>query len=83
MKKNYKLYAIIAIITVAVIAGIIYLVKVSKEDYKLTTQDKKWISANLNNVQNINVLDDIPVFGLNGEGVFYDLLKDLETEFYT
>lgn len=80
MKKNYKLYAIIAIITVAVIAGIIYLVKVSKEDYKLTTQDKKWISANLNNVQNINVLDDIPVFGLNGEGVFYDLLKDLETE---
>lgn len=81
MNRGYKRYAVLVILlVVAIIAGI-YLVNITFDKNKLTTNEKKWISENTNNVQNINILDDLNVFGINGTGVFYDYLEDLKAEY--
>ena len=44
----------------------------NKEDAKtsLTVTEKKWVESNDTTMVDINVINDYPLYGLNGEGVF-------------
>ncbi len=75
MKKKNKLIwiAIISVITVISIIVGIFLIK---DKNNLTIVERKWIDNNVNSVLNINIVNNANVFGINGDGVFYDFLKD-------
>ena len=80
MKDKKKSIWIISGIAFLLIVGILCY-KFFSDKYKLTRNEKNWISDNLSNVQNINIINNATVFGDNGTGVFYDFLKDFQTEY--
>ena len=80
MRFGYKRYAVIIISVIVLIIGGVYLFRFLSDKNKLTTQEKRWISDNRSSVINVSVLDDLPVFGKNGSGVFYDLINDFSDE---
>ncbi len=81
-KKNNKKWFIVIIILVliAILFGLIGFSKDSKVDTKLNLNEKKWIENNKKNVINVSIANDIPVFSKDGEGVFFDYIKELEEE---
>ena len=81
MRLGYKRYAVIIISAIVLIIGGVYLFRFISDKNKLTTQEKRWISDNRSNVINVSVLDDLPVFGKNGTGVFYDFINDFSEEY--
>ena len=77
MKK--KLIIIIPLL----IAGIAFLFVYryyNKEDKTttLTVQEKRWVEENKNNSYDFEVVNDYPLYGMNGEGVIFKFLSDLE-----
>ena len=82
MKKNTKkVIAIVLLIALIVIGGTYATYKTVSDENKLTVEEKEWITANKNVVQNVYVLNNVDVFGKNGSGLLYDFIKDLETEY--
>ena len=79
--KISKKVILIVLLVIALIAGIAFgTYRILHDETKLTVEEKEWITENVNKVQNINVPNNLDIFGKNGSGVFYDFLKDLETE---
>ena len=80
MKDKKKLIILITGIVAAIlIVTSLYMFFTDKN--KLTKNEKNWISDNLTTVQNINIINNANVFGDNGAGVFYDFIKDFQTEY--
>ncbi len=81
-QKNWKKILIWGIIAIIVIlAGILITKKLLGDENKLSVFERNWINNNQNNVQNINVVNDINIFGDVGSGVFYDFLNDFSEEY--
>lgn len=79
--KDKKKLLIITISTVAVILLAISIISFFSDKNKLNKKEKTWIADNLTTVQNINIVNNANVFGNNGVGVFYDFIKDFQTEY--
>ncbi len=80
MKNKKSVFITIGVIILLVIGGLItYNILTDKN--KLTNEEKKWINSNINNVLNINVINDVNIFGKTGSGVFYDFINDIELEY--
>lgn len=79
--KDKKRLIIIGIIAVAVILIATALILFFTDKNKLTKKEKEWIANNLSTVQNINIINNAAIFGDNGTGVFYDFIKDFQTEY--
>lgn len=79
MKK--KLFFLIPIIIVAIVFFGVYGYY-NKQDAKnaLTVTEKKWVEKNKSNVIDFSVINDYPLYGLNGEGVFFNFLNDFEQD---
>ena len=77
MKK--KLLIILPILVVVVVFIGVYFYY-NREDAKtsLTVNEKKWVMDNDTTMIDVNVINDYPLYGLNGEGVFFDFLDDFE-----
>lgn len=80
MKDKKKLFIII-ISSIAVILLVIAIFSFFNDKNKLNKKEKTWIANNLTTVQNINIVNNANVFGDNGVGVFYDFIKDFQTEY--
>ena len=80
MKNKKSVIALISVIVIFVIIGVVTVNIVTDND-KLSSSEKKWINSSLNNVHNINVINNVNIFGNTGAGVFYEFLKDLELEY--
>lgn len=80
MKDKKKLFAIIIGSISVILLGITAFMFFTDEN-KLTKSEKAWIADNLTTVQNINIVNNANVFGNNGTGVFYDFIKDFQTEY--
>lgn len=76
-KNKMLLYAILGILLISIIAIVIYYVK---NDKSYSHQEKKWLSENANNVVDIYVENNLPIFSSSGIGVFYDYLNALEKD---
>ena len=52
----------------------------NKEDKTttLTVTEKRWVEENNEKAYDFEVVNDYPLYGLNGEGVIFDFLKDFE-----
>ena len=79
MKK--KLFFLIPIIIVVVVFFGVYGYY-NKQDAKnaLTVTEKKWVEENKSNIIDFSVINDYPLYGLNGKGVFFNFLKDFEQD---
>ena len=73
MKK--KLFTTLGIIlSLAIIASGVYFFLSRKDTYKLTTEEQKWVENNKNNVIDLYMPSDIPIFTESGAGVLFDLV---------
>lgn len=79
-RKRWIMISIIAILILAIGGGLYYYF--GKEDDKttLTLAEKKWIESNKNNIIDIGVVNDIPIFNYDGEGFIFDFLADIEKD---
>ncbi len=78
-KKNSKWLAGILIAGLVVI--LILLINFSRgssKNTKLNLVEKKWIENNKKDVINVSIANNIPAFSSEGEGVFFDYIKELE-----
>ncbi|MBP3840691.1 MAG: GGDEF domain-containing protein [Bacilli bacterium] len=77
MKK--KLIIIIPIL-IALITFIFVYRYYNKEDgtTSLTVVEKKWVEDNKKNAIDFEIINDYPLYGMNGDGVFFDFIKDFE-----
>ncbi len=77
MKK--KLIFIIAVI-IAIVTFIFVYRYYNNEDKttSLTVNEKRWVQENKSKDVDIEVINDYPIYGMEGEGVFYDLISDLK-----
>ena len=77
-KKRALLISIISILIIGIFAGIyIYL---NKEDKKttLTVLDKQWIDDNKNNIIDLSIVNNVPIFNYEGQGLFFDFIDSIE-----
>ena len=77
MKKKTLIIAPLIVIIIVFIGVYIYY---NKEDAKssLTVNEKKWVEENDSEMIDINIINNYPLYGLNGEGVFFNFLDDFE-----
>ena len=77
MKK--KLLIIVPII-IAVLAFVFVYRYYNGEDETttLTVREKQWVQENADKTYDFEVVNDYPLYGLNGEGVIFDFLDDFE-----
>ena len=80
MKDKKKIYMIAGISILVILFAIIIFKNISDKN-KLSKKEKNWITENRNVVQNINIINNANVFGNTGLGVFYDFIKDFQTEY--
>ena len=79
MKK--KTFIILPLfVVVAVFLGVYFYY--NKEDSKtsLNVNEKKWVEENNRTMIDVNVLNDYPLYGLDGEGVFFKFLNDFQKD---
>ena len=80
---NKRRNTIIAIIVIGcvLLAGIIFwIVNYTKDESSFSVLEKKWITDHLNEVIDIDVYNNIPVFGYNGKGMIFDFLNYVTEE---
>lgn len=77
-KKKYFLIAGLILILFVLLFGILYYVNNSKNNYSFA--EKNWINNNVDNIKNVNIQSGLPIFSENGEGVFYDYLREMEKD---
>lgn len=78
-KKKSIIIIIISILLVIGIAICLYFILNDKD--KLTVSERNWVNESIGTIQNINVVNNVNVFGKDGSGVYYDFIKDFETEY--
>ncbi len=75
MKKKFL---IILPIIIAIVAFIFVYRYYNHEDKttSLTVSEKKWVKENSLESIDIEVINDYPIYGMDGSGVFYDFISD-------
>ena len=84
-KKKYNkkkiLFITLPLILLAIIVAIAFSVnKSNNEKGVFSLLEKRWIEKNKNTSVDVSVLNNIPIFGEEGEGVFFDFLDDFSKE---
>ena len=77
MKK--KLFILIPIIIAAIVFVFVYRYY-NKEDSTttLTISEKRWVEKNNEKTYDFEVVNDYPLYGMNGEGVIFNFINDFE-----
>mgnify|MGYP005755999791 FL=1 len=81
MKKSVKRILLVIPVIVFIVVATLIIMNVLKDENKLTVKEKEWINNNLSTVQNVNIINNLSVFGANGSGVFYDFINDMSKEY--
>ena len=78
MKK--KLSIIIIPIIIALLAFVFVYRYYNKEDKTttLTVSEKRWVEENKDQTYDFEVVNDYPLYGMNGEGVIFNFINDFQ-----
>ena len=78
MKK--KIWIIIIPIIIALVAFVLVYRYYNKEDKTttLTVTEKRWVEDNKSQTYDFEVVNDYPLYGMNGEGVIFNFIADFE-----
>ncbi|MBQ6477706.1 MAG: GGDEF domain-containing protein [Bacilli bacterium] len=76
MKKRVVIIAVL----IALISFVFVYRYYNKEDKNttLTVAEKQWVQNNSKKAFDFEIINDYPLYGLNGEGVLFDFVKDFE-----
>lgn len=74
-KRNNKIIILITAAVIFVVALLIFILNYSKDDSSFSLLEKKWLNDNENNVIDVSVYNDIPIFGDTGNGIIFDYLN--------
>ncbi|MBR1717942.1 MAG: GGDEF domain-containing protein [Bacilli bacterium] len=78
---NKKIITIIITSLVLLLVGLVsYLVLTHQDKNTLTILEKQWIQSHKNNMIDIDIENDIPIFSYDGDGLIYEFLTDLEND---
>ena len=78
---NKKIITIIITSLVLLLVGLVsYLVLTHQDKNTLTILEKQWIQSHKNNMIDIDIENDIPIFSYDGDGLIYEFLTDLEKD---
>lgn len=77
MKQKILIISIITLILFG-IGGTTYYYLTKQDDNTLTILEKEWIENNKNNMIDLSVINNVPVFNYEGEGLIYDFIESLE-----
>lgn len=80
-KRNNKVIVLVVAGIIFAVLLVVFILNYSKVDYSFSILEKKWINDNTRNVLDVNVYNDVPIYGKQGKGVAFDLL-DKFTEKY-
>ena len=71
---------IVVTFLIAVIAFVFVYRYYNKEDKTttLTVSEKRWVENNSDQEYDFEVVNDYPLYGLNGTGVIYDFIDDFQ-----
>ncbi len=79
MKK--KLVIIIPVLIVfSVFMGVYFYYNKKDTKSALTVTEKKWVEENKATVVDFDVINNYPLYGMNGKGVFFHFLSDFEKD---
>lgn len=82
MKKiNKKVIIIVLVVLLALLLLGFITYKIVNDENKLNVAEKEWITENITVVQNVNIPNNLDIFGKNGSGVFFDFIDDLKKEY--
>ena len=83
MKKNKlnKIVTLSIIIVMIIVSLAIFILNYSKDSSSFSLIEKKWISDNANNVIDVSVYNDVPIFGENGNGIIFDYLNNFTDKY--
>ena len=84
MKKNNKLNKIVILAVIALIITIslvIFIMNYTKDDSSLSIPEKNWISTHNNNVIDVSVYNDVPIYGQDGEGIIFSYLDEFTNSY--
>lgn len=74
-KKRNTIITVTILILIFLGSTIYFVLNYTANENSLTVVEKKWITDNINNIVDVNVYNDIPVYGFNGEGIIFDFLE--------
>jgi diguanylate cyclase (GGDEF)-like protein len=77
-KKKISILVVIFLLLALIGGGVYYYFVVQDKDSTLTVAEKQWIEDNKNNIIDMSLPIDIPIFSYSGEGVFFDFLTAVE-----
>ena len=87
MKKkknlNYKRIFILTFVIVLIAVLVTTIITIDKKNEKkgvFSILEKRWIEKNESKIIDISILNNVPIFGNQGEGVFFDFLNDFTKE---
>ena len=80
MKK--KLYIVIFAFIIAVVAFFFVYRYYNKQDKTttLTVQEKQWVQSNKDQTYDFEVVNDYPLYGLNGSGLIFNFIEDFQKD---
>ncbi|MDD3241675.1 MAG: GGDEF domain-containing protein [Bacilli bacterium] len=79
MKK--KLFIIVpVIVAILVFFGLYIYLNYEDDVTSLTVLEKKWIEENKASKINLEVVNDIPIYSSNGEGVIFNFIEDFQKD---
>ena len=79
-KKRNKIIVLVASGLIFLVLFSIFILNYSKDDSSFSILEKKWINDNSRNIIDINVYNDVPVYGKGGKGVIFDFLDNFTTK---
>ena len=68
------------VVTVFFIAFGIYTRNNNNKNGVFSILEKRWIEKNASKVIDVSIINDLPLFGEEGDGVFFDFVNDFEKE---
>ena len=77
-KRKYLIIGGISLVVFALVILFVILFSNSEDEYSFL--EKNWLNANVNNVIDVTVPNNLPVFSSSGKGVFIDFINDFERD---
>ena len=82
--NNKKINNIIAgsiIVILLVLFTTFIILNYSKDEKSLSIAEKKWLTDNVNNVIDVNIFNNIPIYGYNGSGISFSFLDSFTNKY--
>ena len=82
--NNKKINSIITGIIIAILLlmfTLFIVLNYSKDDNSLSIREKKWLTDNVNNIIDVNIFNNVPIYGYNGSGIGFSFLDSFTNKY--